>query len=179
MRSPDEPAVREVLRRQRQASLARPLLYSKSCQEALRAMERLARAAAASPDAWVSQREIAGAIGLSPASLAQILHRLRKSGLVTARRGPAGGVSLARPPEGITVLEVIRAIDGTGVGGRCVLGFDACTEDTPCPAHPVWAFVRGLLERELEGRSLLDLVKSVAQKKAKTRAGAARRGGHP
>ncbi len=143
---------------------ARPLLYSKTCQYALRAMERIAAAEVEAPQAWVPQAALAEELGISGPMLAQIVHRLRKAGLLSARRGPAGGVGLARPASKVAVLEVVRAIDGTGLEGRCVLGFESCTDQAPCPAHPIWSHVRPLLERELEHRSLLDLVKTVESK---------------
>ena len=154
------PAVRE----RRTPDSARPLLYSKTCQYALRAMERIAAAEAGAPEAWVPQATLAKELGLSGPMLAQIVHRLRKAGLLSARRGPAGGVGLARPASKITVSEVVHAIDGAGLAGRCVLGFESCTDQAPCPAHPIWSHVRPLLERELEHRSLLDLVKTVETK---------------
>jgi Rrf2 family protein len=130
----------------------------------MRAMERIAAAEARAPEAWVPQATLAEELEISKPSMAQIVYRLRKSGLLTAQRGPSGGIGLARPPEEITVVEVVRAIDGTGLAGRCVLGFDACTDNAPCPAHGVWSEVRPQLERELEQKSLLDLVRTVEAK---------------
>jgi DNA-binding IscR family transcriptional regulator len=37
---------------------------------------------------------------------------------------------------------------------------------TPCPAHPVWKIARSALERQLEDRSLADLVGAVRKKRA-------------
>jgi Rrf2 family protein len=128
-------------------------------------MERVAAAEAERPDAWVPQAVLAKELAVSAPMIAQIVHRLRKARLLTARRGPTGGVGLARPADKITVLEVARAIDGAGLAGRCVLGFDSCTDQAPCPAHPIWSHVRPLLERELENRSLLDLVTTVIEKR--------------
>ena len=47
-----------------------------------------------------------------PTYLVQILGELRNGGLVTSRRGKQGGYSLARPPSEISLLEVIRLIEG-------------------------------------------------------------------
>ncbi|MEX0880148.1 MAG: Rrf2 family transcriptional regulator [Thermoanaerobaculia bacterium] len=146
---------------------ARPLLlYSRSCQHALRAMERLAAADRARPGFLKSLAALAVETGAPPAALAQILHRLRKKGLVTARRGPSGGVRLARSAAEISVLEVVLAVDGAGLEDRCILGFPACGDATPCPAHPVWKKARLMLEGRLERRSLADLTRSVARKNA-------------
>ena len=41
-----------------------------------------------------------------------ILAGLRQAGLVESRRGADGGYLLARPPESITVGDVLRAVDG-------------------------------------------------------------------
>jgi Rrf2 family transcriptional regulator, cysteine metabolism repressor len=44
--------------------------------------------------------------------LEQLFSTLRRSGLLISQRGVKGGYRLARPPEDITVLEVVQALDG-------------------------------------------------------------------
>jgi Rrf2 family protein len=44
--------------------------------------------------------------------LEQIFQELRHANLVDAKRGPRGGYFLARPPEKITVGDVVRAVQG-------------------------------------------------------------------
>lgn len=44
--------------------------------------------------------------------LEQLFSTLRRAGLLTSHRGSKGGYTLARPPEEITVLEVVQALDG-------------------------------------------------------------------
>lgn len=44
--------------------------------------------------------------------LVQILSELRNGGLITSRRGKQGGYALARKPETITLLEIVRVIEG-------------------------------------------------------------------
>jgi Rrf2 family protein len=158
-------ALRIVSREQRLVDSARPLLYSKTCQYALRAMERIATAELADPDSWVPQKFLAKELNISGPSVAQIVHRLRKAGLLSARRGPSGGVGLARPADEITVSQVVHAIDGVGLAGRCILGFTVCAEEAACPAHAIWSVVRPQLEAELEHKSLLDLVQAVEKKR--------------
>jgi len=147
----------------------RPLLYSRSCGHALRAAERLAAAQHAVPGRPVPQAELARDVGISTTALAPTLQRLGEAGIVRARRGPSGGVALARSAAAITVLDVVRAIDGQGLAGRCLLGFSDCADETPCPAHPVWKRARALLERQLERRTLADLAVSVAGKRVRAR----------
>jgi len=157
--------MRKATRGRPPADSARPLLYSKTCQLAMRAMERVAAAELRDPDAWVAQADLAKELDVSGPSLGQIVFRLRRAGLLEARRGPRGGVGLSRPADEIRVSEIIGSIDGAGLAGRCILGFDACTNEAPCPAHPVWSSVRPVLERELEEKTLLDIVRSVEGKR--------------
>ena len=44
--------------------------------------------------------------------LAQILGRLRNHGLITSRRGNQGGYVLARPPEEISLYDILMAVEG-------------------------------------------------------------------
>ncbi len=44
--------------------------------------------------------------------LVQILSELRNGGLIVSRRGKQGGYALARSPEDITLLDIVRVIDG-------------------------------------------------------------------
>lgn len=44
--------------------------------------------------------------------LEQLFSTLRRAGLLVSQRGVKGGYRLARPPEEITVLEVVQALDG-------------------------------------------------------------------
>src|SRR5262252_2159033 len=142
-----------------------PLLYSRTCQHALRAMERLAADELERPGSLRSLSTLSAETGTPPSVLAQVVHRLRRAGLLAGRRGPSGGVRLARSPAAIPVLEIIRVFDGEGVGGRCVLGFLECSDSTPCPAHPVWKVARTALERQLEDRSLADLAGAAEKKR--------------
>ncbi|ACB75710.1 RrF2 family transcriptional regulator [Opitutus terrae] len=49
---------------------------------------------------------------LPPNFLAQILSELRNGGLITSRRGIQGGYALARPPDQISLYDIITLIDG-------------------------------------------------------------------
>jgi len=59
-----------------------------------------------------SARELAEFQGLSPSYVAKLFTRLEKAGLVAAGEGIGGGFRLARPPEKVTVLDVVDALEG-------------------------------------------------------------------
>jgi Rrf2 family protein len=44
--------------------------------------------------------------------LVQILNELRNAGLIISKRGKQGGYALARPPQKITLVEIVEAVDG-------------------------------------------------------------------
>lgn len=56
------------------------------------------------------------------AYLAKIMKRLNRAGLVRAQRGPNGGFGLARRAAGITLLEVVNAVEPIPRIRSCPLG---------------------------------------------------------
>lgn len=54
---------------------------------------------------------IAASEAIPPSFLAQILHELKRLGLVTSRRGKTGGWKLTRPPGEITLLTVVEGLE--------------------------------------------------------------------
>jgi Rrf2 family protein len=57
-------------------------------------------------------QEIAARQGIPQRYLEQVLLALKRAGLLTSRRGSAGGYHLTRAPEDITVGAVLRAVEG-------------------------------------------------------------------
>ena len=127
-------------------------------------MERLAAGAVRRPGSVRHEDVLAAETGLSLPQLVQVLHFLRLAGLVEISRGRTAGIRLARPASRISLLEVVRAIDGTGLWARCILGLEECSDAMPCPAHPVWNQARSLLEEHLGGQSLVDLTRAVTRR---------------
>jgi Rrf2 family protein len=60
--------------------------------------------------------EIAIAMAISPKFLEDILGALRTAGIVRSRRGKEGGYVLTTPPEELTVLAVVQAMEGPDSG---------------------------------------------------------------
>ena len=71
----------------------------------------------AESDGPTSVRDIAERTGLPQPYLEQILLALKGAGLVRSKRGVGGGYVLARPPSGITLSEIVSAVDGPIVAG--------------------------------------------------------------
>ncbi len=71
-----------------------------------------------SPKKPVKAREIAARTGAPAKYLVHILLRLKRKALVNSTRGPSGGYWLVRPPELISVAEVIAAVQESRKRGR-------------------------------------------------------------
>ncbi|HEX2435848.1 MAG TPA: Rrf2 family transcriptional regulator [Solirubrobacterales bacterium] len=89
--------------------------------------------------------------------LEHILLELKHARIIRTKRGVHGGYWLARPPEEITLADVIRAVEGPLANIQ-----DSAPEDTsyPGPAEPlreVWIAVRANLRAVLERVTLADL----------------------
>ncbi len=60
----------------------------------------------------VQIRVISERQGIPARYLEQIFQRLRRAQIVTSKRGPGGGYSLARSPAEITLREIVEAVEG-------------------------------------------------------------------
>jgi Rrf2 family protein len=65
-------------------------------------------------------RRIAATHKIPSGFLVQILLHLKTAGLVTSTRGASGGYRLARPPDEITVWDVMAVVEGEGRTAECV-----------------------------------------------------------
>jgi Rrf2 family protein len=84
---------------------------------------------------------------IPPSFLAKIVSQLSVAGLLQTSRGARGGVSLARSPEEISLLEVVEAIDGPILLNECV-GNGNCQFGDDCVMKPVWCDAQAeLVER--------------------------------
>jgi Rrf2 family protein len=81
-------------------------MLSRQAGHALKALLELAR----EPHSWRSTHALARAQQLPEPMLEQLLLQLRRAGVLEARRGRSGGYRLQRPAGGITVAEVMDAL---------------------------------------------------------------------
>ena len=89
-------------------------------------------------DKLSSVKDISDPMEIPQSFLAKILQRLLKAGLVESIRGAGGGFKLAKTPEDISMLDVVKAIDGTISFNKCVDDEDFCELREDCVMHPIW-----------------------------------------
>jgi len=109
----------------------------------------------------LSIKEIAGRQQISLSYLEQILHRLGKAGIIESVRGPHGGYALARKPAGLTIGDVVRALEGPIALSHCLAPGknSSCRQTDDCVARSVWAQVGEKIEMALDSISFEDLLR--------------------
>lgn len=95
---------------------------------------------------------------IPPSFLAKIISQLSIAGLLHTSRGARGGVTLARDPKDVSLLEVIEAIDGPIMLNECVGENSTCTFDDDCPLRPVWCEAQEELVNRLKGTNFQQLL---------------------
>jgi Rrf2 family protein len=128
----------------------------------LRALVAIARA-----DEPVSAEELAAQEEAPVAFLHKALRNLVEAGMVDGQRGPAGGFTLARPAEKISVLEAVEAMQGPVAVSRCLLGDQKCPRAASCGLRPAWEKVQEQIAAFLADLTVEDLVQSLPPAEAR------------
>lgn len=102
-------------------------------------------------------RQISSEMQIPYKSLTQILAALVGGGLLEAKHGPNGGYMLARPPDEITMLDIVEAAEGPATFDHCVLRDGPCHWDDTCPVHDTWSRAQEAVTREFTATTLADI----------------------
>jgi Rrf2 family protein len=113
---------------------------------------------AATDNPPLKRDEIAGAQAIPVKFLESILAELKHGGIVSSQRGAEGGYWLARPPEEITVAEVMRVVEGPLASVREQRPEDLSYEGTAEHLKEVWVALRANMRDVLENTTLADIV---------------------
>jgi Rrf2 family protein len=105
-------------------------MFSQTVEYALRAVAHLAYEA---PNPRTTE-QVAEATRVPPAYLSKVLQALSRGGIVKSQRGVGGGISLARPAEELTILEVVNAVEPIQRIQSCPLGLKSHGVRL-CPLH--------------------------------------------
>src|SRR4029079_5905259 len=83
--------------------------------------------------------------------------RRRRAQLVSSVRGPGGGYNLAQAPQGITVAEIVSAVDEPLDATQCG-GKENRRHARRCMTHDLWATLNEKMQDYLSSVTLADLV---------------------
>lgn len=113
------------------------LRLSKKADYALIALKHLAQKCSGAQS--TSAREIAEQYDIPIELLAKVLQRLVRTGLLVSTQGTRGGYALSRPPNSISVADVIQAIDGPFTVTACSTDKTDCEQYDKCSIRdPLW-----------------------------------------
>jgi Rrf2 family protein len=105
----------------------------------------------------VSRREVAQSMDIPMAFLGKIAQGLAKSGVLVVRQGAHGGYELALPPNEISLLMVVEAIDGEILVNECLSRPQDCGRSSFCAVHKVWEKARDQFRETLQAASFEEL----------------------
>jgi Rrf2 family protein len=120
---------------------------------ALRAVVHLASVA---PQACTTE-QIAKVTRVPRAYLSKVLQSLAKAGIVHSQRGLGGGMTLGRPADELTVLEVVNAVEPIQRIRTCPLGLAAHGVHL-CPLHERLDNALALVEEAFSGTTLAEIL---------------------
>ena len=113
--------------------------------------------AAASDEKPVKAERIANAQEIPLNFLENILGELRHAGIVRSHRGAEGGFRLAKPPEQLTIADIIRAVEGPLASVRGGPPEETSYPGTSAALPRVWIAVRANLRKVVEHVTVADV----------------------
>lgn len=119
--------------------LLTPVKFSRESEYGLKGLLFLAKQP---PGSILLLFEIAKASGLPQSFLAKIFQKLVHHGVLRSFRGAIRGYALGRPPKEISIREILEAIEGPDLFGRCIFWNNQCGNENPCPLHERWGKVK-------------------------------------
>jgi Rrf2 family protein len=148
-------------------------MISQKAKYALKAIVALAKA---DPAQVVIIGELAERENIPKKFLEQILLDLKHHGIVTSRRGKAGGYSLLKAPSEITFGEVLRIVDGPLAPLPCLSRMayrrcEDCAEEQSCEVRKAFAAVAEASRRILDAMSIEKSLDAGEEKIGSLRAG--------
>jgi Rrf2 family protein len=128
-----------------------PVLFSRACEYALRALFEMARHP--EQEFWTIQ-ELANRTDTPAPFLAKTFQSLVKGEILISTKGRRGGFAFAQAPQKIALTKIVEMIDGPALAYNCALGLPTCSNDEPCPFHARWKAIRDSITNALQHQTL-------------------------
>ena len=119
---------------------------------------------AAAPDCVHSAQDLADKARLELPTVSKLLKTLAHADLVESFRGVNGGYKLARPPERISIADIVIAMEGPIGMTECSAHSGSCGHEPHCGVRVNWRRINQAIAQALHGVSLADMVKPVSRK---------------
>lgn len=97
----------------------------------------------------VQVKDVAAQRRLPLSFVRRIVARLSAGGILETTRGMGGGIRLARPAAEISLLDVVRAMEGPITLNPCAVEPHSCPLAAGCPAQRAWVDATLVLQEHL------------------------------
>jgi Rrf2 family protein len=101
----------------------------------------------------VSKRE-----NISVKYLEQLIIPLKKANFIKSVRGPKGGHMLAKPPEAITIGEIVRVLEGGINLSSCIENPEVCDRTSDCLTRGLWEETTKAMYKKLNSVTLSKMI---------------------
>jgi Rrf2 family protein len=136
-------------------------MLSNSCRYGIRAILYLA--SKNTGNIKIGIKQISEDLNLPTPFLAKILQNLVRHKILSSTKGPNGGFSLLKKQESITLLEIVKIIDGDELINGCIIHNASCASvkrrSKPCPVHDDYSKIRAELIDMFRNKTIAELVK--------------------
>jgi FeS assembly SUF system regulator len=104
---------------------------------------------------------VAEATGIALPTVSKVLKILVNANVLVSTRGIKGGYALARPPENISVADVISALEGPIALTECSISHEGCEQASGCGISANWGLINQAIHNVLKSITLADMIKPV------------------
>ncbi len=139
------------------------MIYSSSTEYAIRGLAELAGREAHRP---VMLDDLVAGTTLPRDFLAKVFQKLVHGGVLRSVKGRGGGFNLAKPANEISLMDIVRAVDGPEALDHCVVGLEACNDEMPCPQHDLYKPMRTCIREYLQKTTVAELGAALKAKQA-------------
>ena len=106
----------------------------------------------------VKIRDIAKRQEISVKYLEQLIIPLKKANFIKSIRGPKGGHLLEKPPENITIGDIVNVLEGGINFASCVESSDKCNRSNHCLTKGIWQEISQAMQDKLNSITLLNVI---------------------
>jgi len=142
-------------------------MISNSCRYGIRAVVYLASRYPEKNNIGI--KEISCDLMLPAPFMAKILQQLARHKILNSVKGPNGGFSLAKRPDTITVLDVIKIIDGEALFKNCLIHDGSCSEvkksRKTCTVHDDYSKIRANISNVFRKKTIAELANTASASK--------------
>ena len=105
----------------------------------------------------VALKDIAAHQQISLSYLEHLVAPLIAAGIIRSTKGPKGGISLAKKPADIKLIDIVRVLEGPLAPVECVENEQVCERSGTCAARDIWSQLEDVMCDFLGKTSLKDM----------------------